>query len=51
MQENETETETALREIAEEVGLSVRFISGFRTVCYCFVYLLIEEIRLYKLFP
>ena len=28
---NETEHETAIREIREEVGLSVDFISGFRT--------------------
>ncbi len=31
MEGSETETETALREIFEETGLSVRLIEGFRT--------------------
>ena len=31
MEENETEAETALREVAEEVGLSVTLIPDFRT--------------------
>lgn len=31
MEGTETETETALREILEETGLSVRLIDGFRT--------------------
>lgn len=31
MESGETETETALREIREEVGLSPRLIDGFRT--------------------
>ena len=31
MENNETEIETAIREIREEVGLSVTFIPGFRT--------------------
>lgn len=30
VEENETETETALREIYEETGLKVKIISGFR---------------------
>ena len=31
MKDNETEAQTALREVAEEVGLSVTLIPGFRT--------------------
>ena len=35
---NESETETALREVAEETGLTVRLIPGFRTeVTYTFI--------------
>ncbi len=32
MEGNETEAETALREIAEETGLKTRLLAGFRTV-------------------
>lgn len=36
VERNETETETALREIKEETGLSVDLIDGFReSVSYC----------------
>lgn len=35
VEEGETERETAIREIAEETGLSVRFVDGFReTITY-----------------
>ena len=31
MEENETEEETALREVAEETGLTITLVPGFRT--------------------